>query len=160
MDASQVEILKENGFPYPLNVLEYLADDFDHETTIEKVVKGRVVKDVGTFCQHETGTSAMYQLFEDNSFILFVAEVPEEWESSPNLYIVENIKFIEYMDVLRTFNDVNPDFVEAENKRLKYLKELQERTSLRSIQAFGSEIETLKEVLKDNPKLKGFLSRL
>ncbi|UAV84443.1 hypothetical protein phi18_173 [Bacillus phage phi18] len=160
MDASQVEILKENGFPYPLNVLDYLADDFDYETTITKVVKGKTIKDIGTFCQHETDKSVMYQLFEDNSFILFVAEEPEEWESSPKLYIMENIKYIEYMDVLYTFKDVNPDFVDAENERLKELKKLQEMTSLRNIQAFGSEVEVLKEALKDNPKLKGFLSRL
>ncbi|APZ82415.1 hypothetical protein Goe2_c17900 [Bacillus phage vB_BsuM-Goe2] len=155
MDASQVEILKENGFPYPLNVLDYLADDFDYETTIEKVVKGRVIKDVGTFCHHETGTTAMYQLFEDNYFIVIAAEEPEEWESSPNLYIVENIKFIEYIDVLHTFKDFNVEFVDAEIKRLK-----EEKLQLRSIPAFNSEIEILKEEIKDNPKLKGFLSRL
>ncbi|WCS68590.1 hypothetical protein Goe16_01760 [Bacillus phage vB_BsuM-Goe16] len=160
MDASQVEILKENGFPYPLDVLEYLEDDFDYETTIGKVVKGRVVKDVGTFLQHESDRSVMYQLFEDNSFILFIAKMPEEWQSSPNLYIAENIKFIEYMDVLYTFKDVNPDFVDAENKRLEELKKLGEMTSLRSIQASGNEIEVLKEEIKDNPKLKDFLNRL
>ena len=160
MDASQVEILKENGFPYPLNVLDYLADDFDYETTITKVVKGKTIKDIGTFCQHETDKSVMYQLFEDNSFILFVAEEPEEWESGPHLYIVENIKFIEYKDVLRTFRDVNPDFVESEYKRLEELKKLDEMASLRNIQASGNEIEVLKEEIKDNPKLKDFLNRL
>ncbi|WIT25910.1 hypothetical protein [Bacillus phage SPO1L1] len=155
MDASQVEILKENGFPYPLNVLDYLADDFDYETTITKVVKGKTIKDIGTFCQHETDKSVMYQLFEDNSFILFVAEGPEEWESSPHLYVMENIKFIEYVDVLYTFKDTDPEFVDEEVKRVE-----SEKLQLHQIAAFGSEIEALKEALKDNPKLKGFLSRL
>ena len=155
MDASQVEILKENGFPYPLNVLDYLADDFDYETTITKVVKGKTIKDIGTFCQHETDKSVMYQLFEDNSFILFVAEEPEEWESSPYLYVMENIKFIEYVDVLYTFKDADPEFVDEEIKRVE-----SEKLQLRQIAAYGNEIEALKEALKDNPKLKGFLSRL
>ncbi|QMV48704.1 hypothetical protein Goe10_c01760 [Bacillus phage vB_BsuM-Goe10] len=155
MDASQVEILKENGFPYPLNVLDYLADDFDYETTITKVVKGKTIKDIGTFCQHETDKSVMYQLFEDNSFILFVAEGPEEWESSPHLYMMENIKFIEYVDVLYTFKDTDPEFVDEEVKRVE-----SEKLQLRQIAAYSNEIEALKEALKDNPKLKGFLSRL
>ncbi|QMV48481.1 hypothetical protein [Bacillus phage SPO1L5] len=155
MDASQVEILKENGFPYPLNVLDYLADDFDYETTITKVVKGKTIKDIGTFCQHETDKSVMYQLFEDKSFILFVAEEPEEWESSPHLYVMENIKFIEYVDVLYTFKDTDPEFVDEEVKRVE-----SEKLQLRQIAAYGNEIEALKEALKDNSELKGFLSRL